>query len=290
MATFLCREFIRDLIEHSDANFASRVLSKTIGADGGFEADADDHRYRGIEHAWIRYVSRQRTAYRAIFLRHGEDVYWYRAGSHSIEDRLQAPRDLVAAVAIGETPAGLDALTSHRNPRYLKTSEPRLLREVIASRVLVPHRNVAFVTPRLSAKLFGPLGLIGQLIDRVLEFNGTVSLITKPPSQRNLNHYRWLVGRGVDLLVHPLINARMLLFEVDHGRLDAEMAHVSSIGVVGSSELTEAGLGIAGTDDIHEELCYEIAGDDLNGSNEYLMKLADDALSLEDHLQSLALR
>src|SRR3569833_2402183 len=141
MATFLCREFVRDLIEHNDANFASRVLSKIIGPDGGFEADADDHRFRGIEDGWIRYVSRQNTAYRAIFLRRGEDVYWYRAGSHSIENRLQAPQDLFGAVAIGETPAGLDALMSHRNPRYLKTSEPRLLREVIASRVLVPQRN-----------------------------------------------------------------------------------------------------------------------------------------------------
>jgi len=289
MATFLCREFVRDLIEHNDANFASRVLSKIIGPDGGFEADADDHRFRGIEDGWIRYVSRQNTAYRAIFLRRGEDVYWYRAGSHSIENRLQAPQDLFGAVAIGETPAGLDALMSHRNPRYLKTSEPRLLREVIASRVLVPHRNVALVTPRLSLTLFSPVGLIGQLIDRVLQFDGTVSVITKPPSQRDLTQYRWLTDRGVDLLVHPRVNARMLLFEVDHERLDKEMAHVSSIGVVGSSELTEAGLGVVGADNIHEELCYEIAGDDLDGSSEYLMKLADDALSLEDHLQSFAL-
>jgi hypothetical protein len=289
MATFLCREFVRDLIEHSDANFASRVLSKIIGAAGDFEADADDHRYRGIEDAWIRYISRQGTAYRAIFLRRGADVYWYRAGSHSIEDRLQAPQDLVAAMAIGETPAGLDALTSHRNPRYLKTSEPRLLREVVASRVLVPHRSVALVTPRLSVTLFSPVGLIGRLIDAVLEFNGTVSVITKPPAQRDLTQYRWLASRGVDLLVHERINARMLLFEVDGDRLDAEMAHVGSIGVVGSSELTEAGLGIAGADDVHEELCYEIPGDDLDGSIEYLMKLADDALSLEDHLQHFAL-
>jgi hypothetical protein len=289
MATFLCREFVRDLIEHSDPNFASRVLSKIINADGDFEADADDHRYTGIEDGWIRYISRQNTAYRAIFLRRGPDVYWYRAGSHSIENRLQAPRNLVAAAAVGETPAGLDPLTSHRNPRYLKTSEPRLLREVVASRVLIPHRSLALVTPRLSLALFSPVGLVGRLIDAVLEVSGTVSIITKPPAQRDLNQYRWLAARGVDLLVHQRVNARLLLFEVDHERLDAEMAHIGSIGIVGSSELTEAGLGAAGGDEIQEELCYEIDSGDLDGASEFLLKLADNALPLDVHLQRFAL-
>lgn len=288
MATYLCREFMRDLIEHSDPHFASRVLGKIVGAGGEFEADADDHRYRGIDNGWIRYVSRQSTAYRAIFLRRGNDIYWYRAGSHSIEDRLGAPQELVAAAVIGETPAGLDTLTSHRNSRYLKTSEPRLFREVLASRVLVPHSNVALVTPRLSTTLFSPGGLIGRLINSVIEFGGSVTVITKPPNARDLSQYRWLATRGVDLLVHRKINARLFLFEVDRDRLDREMAHLGSIAVVGSSELTEEGLGLAGSSEGHEELCYEVASDDLDGSMEFLVKLAGDALSLEDHLRSFA--
>jgi hypothetical protein len=289
MATFLCREFVRDLIEHADSRFASRVLAKIVNISGEFEADADDHRYRGIENGWIRYVSTQRTAYRAIFLRRGSDIYWYRAGSHSIEDGLRTPDELVAAAAFGETPAGLDALASHRHPRYLKTTEPRLLREVLASRVLIPHRNVALVTPRFSGTLFSPVGLIGRLIASVLESNGTVTVITKPPSERDLSQYRWLAGRGVDLLVHQRVNARLLLFEIDRDRLDWEMAHVDSVAIVGSSELTEAGIGDASPDERNEELCYEVTADDLDGSLEFLLKLADEALSLEDHLQHTAL-
>ena len=290
MANYLCREFVRDLIEHGDPNFASRVLSKIVNAQGAFEPDGDDHRYHGIENGWIRYISRQNTAYRAIFLRRGDDIYWYRAGSHSVEDRLQAPRGLTVVAAIGATPAGLDTFAAYRNPRYLKASEPRLLREVIASRTLVPHRNLSLVTPRLSLPLFSPGGLIGRLINSVLDFNGTVSVITRPPGQRDLNQYRWLVARGVDLLIHQRINARLLLFEVNEEQLDAEMTHVRSIGVIGSSELTEAGLGLADDSELAEELCYEIASDDLDGSNEYLLKLANDALPLDAHLQRIAQR
>jgi hypothetical protein len=291
MATYLCPEFVRDLIQHNDAHFASRVLSKVIGSDGEFASDADDHRYNGIEGGWIRYISRQNTAYRAIFIRRGSDIYWYRAGGHSIENRLQSPRELVASVTFGEVPAGLDLLTSHRNPRYLKTSEPRLLREVLASRVLVPHRSISFITPRLSPTLFNsPGGLIGRLISSVLESSGTVTLITKPPNARELTQYRWLVSRGVDLLVHRFVNARLFLFEIDRDRLHSELTHLDSVGVIGSSELTEAGLGLSDATEIHEELCYEIAGNDLDGSMEFLLKLAGDALSLENHLQRFALQ
>ena len=92
------------------------------------------------------------------------------------------------------------------------------------------------------------------------------------------------------MLIHQRINARLLLFEVNEEQLDAEMTHVRSIGVIGSSELTEAGLGLADDNELAEELCYEIASDDLDGSNEYLLKLANDALPLDAHLQRIAQR
>lgn len=287
MTIYLCREFIKDLVEHGDAHFASRVLSKIISDEGQFEPDADDHRYNGIEGCWIRYVSRQTTAYRAIFVRRGADIYWYRAGNHSVENRLNAPGALAEAIAIRGAPDGLDALVSHKHPRYLKSLEKRLLKEVLASRVLIPHRNVTLITPRFSAPLFSPVGLIGRLINSVLELGGSVTVITKPPSDRELASYRWLIQRGVDLLIHDRLNVRLLVFEIDEAQLDDELKHVKSIGIVGSSELTEAGIGEGMAGDLKEELCYEINSEDLEGASEFLLKLADGAIGLETHLQRL---
>ena len=56
------------------------MLSKVLGRDGSFRLDRDDHRFHGIEDAWIRVVSRGNTAYRVIYIRRGRDVYLYRAG------------------------------------------------------------------------------------------------------------------------------------------------------------------------------------------------------------------
>jgi hypothetical protein len=283
MPVYFCREFIRDLIEHGDANFASRVLAKVVNAEGEFEFDVDDHRFKGVENCWIRYISRQRTAYRAIFIRNGADVYWYRAGGHSIEGRIRPPQELNTATRIGETPRGLDALSGHRNPRYTKSTHPRYLREVLASRVLVPHRNVTLVSPRLSTALFSPVGLIGRLITATAEFGGTVSVITRPPNDRDLNQYRWLSARGVDLLVHEGINARLFYFEVDRNQLDPELSYLRDIAIIGSAELTEKGLNLQSDEASDEELCYEIADDDLDGSMEFMLRLTDDSSSLETY-------
>ncbi len=285
MASYICVEFIRDLIEQGDAHFAARVLSKILSAAGEFEHDADDHRYNGIENCWIRYVSRQNTAYRAIFIKRGADVYWYRAGVHSVEDRLKAPSELSSAVKVESELTGVDMLVSHKHPRYLKSQESRLIREVLASRILIPHKAITLVTPRLSANLFGPLGLVGRLIDSVLSGGGSVTVLTKPPLERELSAYRWLVSRGVDLLLHSSLNTRLLVFEVDRERLDSEMTHIQSIGIVGSSELTEEGIGVASPDSVKDELCYVIESDDLDGSLDYLLTLVDKSVGLEAHVQ-----
>jgi hypothetical protein len=289
MPVYFCREFIRDLIEHGDANFASRVLGKVISPEGEFEPDADDHRFRGVDNCWIRYVSRKTTAYRAIFIRRGGDVYWYRAGGHSIENNIRAPQELDTAMRMGEAPEGLDALTEYRNPRYTKSTHPRYLREVLASRVLVPHRNVTLVSPRLSTALFSPVGLVGRLIASTVELNGTVSVITRPPGNRELDQYRWLSTRGVDLLIHERINARLFYFEIDREQLDPELSHLQNIAIIGSAELTERGLNLHLEDKPDEELCYEIASDDLDGSMEFFFRLASDSVDLQTHVGRAAL-
>lgn len=285
MTVFFCSDFIRDLAEHGDPNFASRVLSKVVNANGGFEPDADDHRFQGADGAWIRYVSRQNTAYRAIFVRRGQDIYWYRAGGHSVEDRLRIPEHLDVAATVSDPPAGLDALTEHRHPHYTKSTHARFLREVLATRVLVAHRNITLVSPTISMELANPTELVGRLVASVLEFSGTVTTITRPPTTRTLNNYRWLASRGVDLLIHPRLNARLIYFEVDHAQLHPDLSHYRSMAVVGSAELTQRGLNINIADaEPEEELCYEIEESDLDGAYEFIMHLNDNTTDLETYV------
>ncbi|WGD54164.1 hypothetical protein QA641_09860 [Bradyrhizobium sp. CB1650] len=282
MAIYFCPEFLRDLAEHGDANFAARVLSKVTGANGSFEPDADDHRYQGVDGAWIRYISRQQTAYRAIFIRRGDDIFWFRAGGHSIEERLKVPNELNVAAQVGGAPDGLDLLRDHRNHRYVKSTHPRFLKEVLSSRILIPHKTVMLASPKLSTQLVSPVGLIGRLIDATVEMDGRITLVTRPPGAREHDQYLWIASR-VDLLIHEKINARLFHFEVDKSKLDRELQHVRDIAIIGSSELTEKGLSLQGSDP-DEELCYEISEDDLDGSMEFFLRLSDEAVDLQTYI------
>lgn len=281
MTIYFCPEFIRDLLSHADVNFARRVLNKVVTNTGQFAPDADDHQYEGLDDFWIRYVSRGNTAYRAIFIRRGSDVYWYRAGEHSVENGLRAPAKLIGAVEIGDTPITADVLGEQARSRYLKSSHPRLLRELIGARRLIPHKMLTLVSPHLSTNLVAPTGEVGRLIDSVIEFGGSVSIITRPPGQRDFGQYQWLAARGADLLIHETVNARLFCFEVDQDQVSNAMGNPRSLAVVGSAEVTEAGLNIGNADPCDEELCYEINEDDLHGSNEFIFHLVDKAVPFD---------
>jgi hypothetical protein len=283
MTIFICPEFIRDLVTHADINFARRVLGKVLTNDGGFAPDRDDHQYEGIDNLWIRYVSAGNTAYRAVFVRRGSDIYWYRAGEHKVEDNLRKPVDLATAIKIGASPITPDVLGEHAISRYLKSSHPRLLRELIGARRLIPHKMLTMVSPRLSASLISPTGEVGRLIDSVFEFGGSVSIITRPPSKRDFNQYAWLASRGADLLIHETVNARIFCFEVDQDQVSDVMGNPRSLAVVGSAELTDDGLNVGSRTPCSEELCYEISEDDLDGSTEFILYLVDKSTPFDSY-------
>lgn len=285
MALYFCKEFIRDLAEHPEPHFAGKVMAKVCNNQGEFEIARDDHEYRGIAGGYIRYISQRPNYYRAIYIRRGDDIFWYRAGRHEVEDRLAPPPEL-QGVPLGATPPGVDLVEDHRHPRYTKSLRPRFLREVIAARSIVPHRQLILVSPRLTTSAIGPLGPVGRLTDRAVELGAKVTVITRPPRDADINAYRWLAARGTELLFHSRLNARLYYFEVDEAKLDPELSNVKSIAVVGSAELTEAGLNQqpAQGETADEELCYEIGEDDIDGAMEFCLELTDGTIDLQGYL------
>jgi hypothetical protein len=96
---YLTPEFISDLLTTNDKSFLQRVLKSVFDAKADFRVGDGDHRYKGIEDAWIRKVSGGSSAYRLIYIRKNNDIYLYRAGQHSIEDNLAAPKSLDSSIA-----------------------------------------------------------------------------------------------------------------------------------------------------------------------------------------------
>lgn len=286
MAIYFCKEFIRDLAEHPEPNFASKVMAKVCNGRGEFEIAKEDHEYKGIQGGYIRYISQRPNYYRAIYIRRGDDIYWYRAGRHEVEDRLQPPGEPLEGVKLAPAPGGVDAMETHRQPRYLKSLRPRFLHEVIATRSLIPHSQLILVSPRLTATMIGPLGPIGKLVTRAKEFGAQVTVITRPPRDRDIPGYRWFASRGVDLLFHEKLNARLYYFEVDEKQLDPELAHIRSIAVIGSAELTEHGLNqnLPQGELADEELCYEVADDDIEGAIEFCLDLTNETIDFTGYV------
>lgn len=301
MPVFLLPDFIVDLQEHNDANFARRVLTKTIRSDGSFRPDPDDHPYNGIEDGWIRYVSRKQTAYRVIFLRKGDNIFLFRAGEHSVEDRLNGPANGAVEAAMPvydggpEVAAALSGERSATAPspvnRFKRNiPHPQINREIFSRRNL-PHKDIWLVAPFVNGDLFVPTQPFGKLLLEQVEDGASVALITAPPKDKDIKWMEKLAERDVGIFVYPRLHSKLYCFVFDENRrYDTGLRGgelYSSLILVGSSNLTGVGMAI-GDRCYNEELCYAVPENEIGFVEEYVAELMIRGYVLPDVRRFLA--
>lgn len=292
MPVFFLPQFIADLQNHGDANFARRVLQKTLRPDGSFRLNRDDHPYKGIEDAWIRYVSRDSTAYRVIYLQYGSDTYLYRAGEHSIENRLNGPTagfettsisvvearsEIISAIAA--TPVAPTSPVPALLPpiNRLKRNKPlrQIYREILSRRNL-PHKDIWLVCPFIDCDLFAQTSAFGKLLFAQIEDGASVVLITAPPKDKKIDWMEKLAERQVDIFVYPRLHTKLYCFVFDEDRryepgLLYEKQY-SSLILLGSANLTSPGLALE-SGRCNEELCYAVPDDEIGFIETYVTEL-----------------
>lgn len=285
--------FIADLQTENDANFARRVLIKLFDRDGAFRPDTNDHRYKGIPDAWIRYVSQGRSAFRVIYVRTGDEVLLYRCGPHSVEDHLSAPSaaDIVIKVDPREIvevmpkPASKEAAA--QNGRLISNLRTPALYHLVLSRRLIPHKEVILVSPFISQSLLWRTARLGRLLDDWVADGTKVTLITRPPPSDDHRLYEDLETRGIPTLFHEKLHSKLYMFQVDQKRVKYDRKQEDLL-VLGSANLTESGFG-ATRESGNDELSYELPRSDLGDLETYVAYLATSAADLV-HLRVQAAR
>lgn len=287
MGLFVCDTFLADLRNHGDNGFAKRALSKILAGNGSFRLVDDDHRYDGIDDAWIRVISRGNTAWRAIYIRRGDDVFLYRAGEHSIEDNLSAPsvslefRPVQSATQEAQAPArtwqASLPVSDQLDNRFLQNERGRLLRSFMLGRRLIPHKEVILVSPVLSFSALSSTHRFGMVLDDLMAEGSTVTLVTRPPATKDdLQPFVDLEARGIKLAFHERLHAKLYLFEVaeNAAALSGGQA-VPNVAMLGSANLTEEGMGFV--DPSLEELCYELPDAAFDHALEFVLQLVHDS-------------
>ncbi|MDE0039845.1 MAG: hypothetical protein OXU77_20150 [Gammaproteobacteria bacterium] len=259
MATLLLPDFIADLQKNPAPHFARRVLQKTLQSNGSFRHDSDDHRHHGVTNAWIRYVSAGRSAYRVVYIRDLDKIHLYRAGEHSVEDNLSAPKQTSfdSAVSVGEAgpevAAAMTAISTIDAPQVASSPPSRLRRNVptpaigraILSRRNLPHKDIWLVSPFVNRSLFARTAKLGRLILDQVEDGARVVLVTRPPTDQNIQWMEALQEQSVHVVVYPRLHAKLYCFVFDDDRRRERGLRsgdrYSSLILLGSANLTAAG-------------------------------------------------
>lgn len=275
MALFIYDQFLKDLQNEGDAKFPRRVLSKVIDSNANFVSNSEDHRYSGIDNAWIRYVSMGHAALRVIYIQKGSDVFLYRAGPHSVEDNLSTPR--ANATVISVTPPDptmpLPSLIDIPNeaPRltgvlgkFYENRRPSYIRNILLSRRFTKHKAVTLVSPSLTKGLLSVYSPFGKVLIDLIQEGTSIVLITKPPNSiEELKFFEKLTREKIDVYFHETVHAKLFIFEADPTCVEKHDAYKSrSVALIGSANLTTDGISIGESNDTtgtsNEELVYEL--------------------------------
>ncbi len=295
--------FIADLQTVDDGGFARRVLRRTLSNDGAWTYRREDHRYDGIDKAWIRYVSGGTSAYRVIYIRVGEDIYLYRAGPHSVEDGLAAPRakDYACAVPVGgagdnveNVRKAIDSAESTKSAptRFLRSRpDPEIHRRLVGRRNL-PHKEIWLVSPVVDPAVLSPTASLGGVLEAQVNDGASVSVVTSLPPDKNIAWMEELQTRRIAVFVHPRLHTKLYCFVFDEERRFVrgvpEDASATSLIVVGSADLTAGGVGDPEGGDTDEELCYSPLDEELAFVEGYLLELIEEGFELVDVRRRLA--
>jgi len=265
MKVFLTPKFLDDLREADDHRFVRRVLQQVNGDDGEFRKGQNDHRYHGIKNAWIRYVSRGSTQYRLIYLLFGDSVYLYRAGLHSIEDNLSAPTGFEGSIEVSNVVIEAQAPREKQtwdpsqfdNGEFLKTTQETMLKKVVQGLFHVGHVDIFLISPFVSEETISRRSAFGQFLDRAVEDDTNVWLVTRPPQPARLDFYRSLEERDFAVFFYKQLHSKLYLFDIKTESLNKYNKDMTTTAIVGSANLTEMGLALT-SELSNEELCYRL--------------------------------
>lgn len=280
MTIKLMPQFLQDLRDSDDARFVRRAIDQVIDARGDFRRDSNDHRFHGIENAWIRYVSAGRTAYRLVYIQDGNDVLLYRVGGHSIEDRLQSPSVRDGIELSNNAPIREQSQGARKLGLLLKTSSETMLSKVISSLYHVGHREIWLVSPYLSESLISRNAPFGRFLDRAIEDGAAVALITRLCDKPNTKLLEDLEARGIAIYLHPKLHAKLYVFELDSSSLSQYNREMSSMAILGSANLTEMGFSLEQPTG-NEELCYRVPPDQFYEAKSHAEWLANQSQDLQ---------
>ena len=248
-------------------------------------------------------MSQRNAAYRVIYIRLGEDIYLYRAGPHSVEDRLAAPRprDYAGAVPVdgdgGEVETvrkAIDAAESGESAptRFLRSRPDAEIHRRLVGRRNLPHKEIWLVSPVVDPAVLSPTASLGGVLEAQLDDGASVSVVTSLPPDQNIAWMEDLEARRMGVFVHPRLHTKLYCFVFDEERRFVrgvpEDASATSLILVGSADLTARGVGAAEGGDIDEELCYSPLEEELAFVEGYLLELIEEGFELVEVRRRLA--
>ena len=220
-------------------------------------------------------------------------------GGHAIENHLGAPREEAfdGAIPVGAREGQVaesgrpipvpapDVRARRAVNRFLRNSPNRGICGAIFSRRNLPHRDIWLVAPFITPQLLLPTAEFGKMLVDQAEDGASISLITAPPKDRDINWLERLEERHISIFCYPRLHSKLYCFVLDENRKYErglpDPGKLSSLLLVGSANMTAAGLAL-NNGACNEELCYSVPAGEIDHVETYVTDLMTRGYGLDE--------
>lgn len=141
----------------------------------------------------------------------------------------------------------------------------------------VKHLEIDIVSPFLDFTLLDSKHGFGRFLDRAVEEDTIVCIVTGCDHDDGiLPTFRHLEERGINMFFVPRLHTKLYLFDVDMASRNPWQKGVDSHAIVGSSNLTSCGLGLADAE-VNEELNCRLPAGMFDETRTYVARLIQGA-------------
>lgn len=242
----LHRKFVEDLKGLKDRTHFRQIWLAVLDELFDTPNSRNDHRYKGLPNAWIRYVSRGNSALRIVFLRYSTGVVFYRGGLHSIEESISAPsmapEELVDLHSTDEDLVDQEEIMVAANT-ILTNHEGKRIFSAFMGRSHFPTSEIFLISPFISHEILSPHRHIGKKLRYFKGQGCEIYVITRAEDyETHLDLHERLERSGIELRFLPNLHSKIYFFRTDRSYQDVELRNAPHLAIVGSSNLTFSGI------------------------------------------------
>jgi len=243
---YLHKEFLSDIKKNQDPKLSKKILEEIVNNLDHSSNNKNDHKYKGLEDGWIRYLSKGSNAFRLIFFKKREKIIYYRVGNHDIEKRVSFPKEfdnnIVKINKNSDNEPFNDDNEMTRPNTILNNHSERAIFSSVCGRANIDHKAIYIISAYFEPSMLDRGTHMGGVFDKMAQATNDINILVRADEFKKFeNYWKQFEQRGFNLFFLKDLHSKIYLF-INRNNNFNKKNNIQNLGIIGSSNFTYPGI------------------------------------------------